>query len=328
MTQDTEFTVVIPLYNKARHVARAVESVLQQTAADLWCVVVDDASVDHGPAIVSAIKDPRIRLLARDKPGPGGYAARNAGVAAADTSWVAFLDADDHWLPNHIQVLQQLQVQFPAADILSCGWEDHRRSGEVRRCAYHRCYADAGTHTVNLLQYLQRAADGCAPIWTSVAAVRRDLLLSVGGFPEGRCSRGGDRDTWLRLMLSGAVLAWSPHIGACYHRDSDNMVTNTIPAAPDHCIRATVRGYLKQRPPKRVGSALKRLQNAYVMDAVSQRIRHDRLRVCDCLNLYPLVAPLRFARVLAIALIPNAALRLARRLGRRLKRFALQRGLS
>src|SRR4051812_21303164 len=100
-----KISVVIPLYNKAFHVARAIQSVLNQSYQDFEIIVVNDASSDGGEKIVQSFHDPRIRLLQRTIPGPGGHAARNAGIKDTTTSLIAFLDADDEYKPLFLETV-------------------------------------------------------------------------------------------------------------------------------------------------------------------------------------------------------------------------------
>jgi len=93
--------IVIPLYNKAACVGRAIRSILNQTMTDWSLIVVDDGSTDNGPDVVRTFNDPRIRLIQQQNAGPG--AARNRGIAEATSEYIAFLDADDEWLPFHLE---------------------------------------------------------------------------------------------------------------------------------------------------------------------------------------------------------------------------------
>ena len=90
-----DVAVVIPVFNKVRHVERAIRSALSQTLSPAKVVIVDDASTDGSHERIAAISDPRITVIHRQTPGPGGYAARNAAITAVTTEWIAFLDADD-----------------------------------------------------------------------------------------------------------------------------------------------------------------------------------------------------------------------------------------
>src|ERR1700754_3004909 len=96
-------TVIIPVFNKELHVERAIESALSQTLSPTEIFVVDDASTDGSRDKIAAFSSPLITLLRRPTPGPGGYAARNLAIERARTEWIAFLDADDAWAPNHLR---------------------------------------------------------------------------------------------------------------------------------------------------------------------------------------------------------------------------------
>ena len=119
--QPMNVSVVIPLYNKARHIARAIDSIVTQTYGDLELIVVDDGSSDGGGDIVRRYTDPRIRLIVQANAGPG--AARNRGLREAKGELVAFLDADDQWLPDYLQTSVALLEQYgPEVASVSSGY--------------------------------------------------------------------------------------------------------------------------------------------------------------------------------------------------------------
>jgi glycosyltransferase involved in cell wall biosynthesis len=93
-------SVVLPAYNRAPVLPRAIASVLSQSYAHLEIIVVDDGSTDDTEAAVRAIGDPRVRYLRRENGGAG--AARNTGIAAARGAFIAFQDSDDEWLPEKL----------------------------------------------------------------------------------------------------------------------------------------------------------------------------------------------------------------------------------
>jgi glycosyltransferase involved in cell wall biosynthesis len=93
------FSVVIPTYGRAELLREAVGSVLAQTVDDLECLVVDDAS----PEPVATPPDPRVRVIRRERNG-GSAAARNTGLATARGRYVAFLDDDDLWTPDRLEI--------------------------------------------------------------------------------------------------------------------------------------------------------------------------------------------------------------------------------
>jgi succinoglycan biosynthesis protein ExoO len=100
-------SVIVPAYNAERYVENAVYSALAQTLADVEIIVVDDASTDATAQIVAGICDDRVRLL-RNERNCGPAQARNLALRAARGEWIAFLDADDWFAPNRLEVLLNL----------------------------------------------------------------------------------------------------------------------------------------------------------------------------------------------------------------------------
>ncbi|BCX12974.1 MAG: hypothetical protein KatS3mg067_1912 [Thermosynechococcus sp.] len=110
-------SVVIPLYNKGPHIAKTLDSVLAQTVPPAEIIVVDDGSTDDGPEVVRRYLDRGVRLI--QQANDGVSVARNRGVEEAACEHVAFLDADDWWMPNHIETLARLIQQYPQAGLYS-----------------------------------------------------------------------------------------------------------------------------------------------------------------------------------------------------------------
>ena len=216
MTGKPFFTVVIPVYNKEPHIARAINSVINQTFQDFEIVVVCDPSTDNSNAEVEKFSDSRIRVYHRDEPGPGGYAARNLGIEEAKAEWIAFLDADDEWYPDHLQNSNNLICNIVKLSFLAAGYEKIEKTLKVN--GLNKCH-DA-YRKVSFEEYLS-----FSPFYTSTVVARKDLLLGVGAFPVGKMKRGGDVDTWLRAIEKAGGYIMSAHIGAKYFRDSENMVT-------------------------------------------------------------------------------------------------------
>jgi glycosyltransferase involved in cell wall biosynthesis len=100
------FSVIIPVYNRADVVGDAIRSVLSQSCQDFEIVVVDDGSSDDPHPVAEAFADPRIRF--HRQANGGGGAARNAGIDLARGQYVAFLDSDDCYLPDHLQTMHRL----------------------------------------------------------------------------------------------------------------------------------------------------------------------------------------------------------------------------
>jgi glycosyltransferase involved in cell wall biosynthesis len=100
------FSVIIPVYNRARVLAAAIESVRAQSFSDFEIIVVDDGSRDSPRTVAEAFGDARIRFIRQDN--AGGGAARNTGIDQACGDFVAFLDSDDDFLPDHLENMHAL----------------------------------------------------------------------------------------------------------------------------------------------------------------------------------------------------------------------------
>ena len=95
-------SVIIPVYNRAQLVQKAIQSVFEQYYEDFELIIVDDGSTDDLADALSRIKDPRMRLIFHDE-NKGAAAARNTGISKARGAYVAFLDSDDCWLPQKLK---------------------------------------------------------------------------------------------------------------------------------------------------------------------------------------------------------------------------------
>lgn len=193
-------SVIIPLYNKERDVARAIGSVLAQTFADLEVVVVDDGSTDGGSCIVATFSDPRIRMVHQQNAGVSS--ARNRGIAEARTDVIAFLDADDEWKPEFLETIMRLRSLFPSCEVFATSYMLREAAGVCCTAAIRGI--PAYPHEGILADYFHVAAHSDPPICSSSVAATRKALLEIGGFPEG-ISSGEDLLTWARLASRYAI---------------------------------------------------------------------------------------------------------------------------
>jgi glycosyltransferase involved in cell wall biosynthesis len=117
MTSAPIASVVIPAYNRAGTINRAIQSVLAQTFEDYELIVVDDGSSDTTRQIVQSIKDDRVKMIIHER-NSGAAAARNTGMQAARGKYIAWLDSDDEWLPQKMEAqldtLRKAPSQFKA----------------------------------------------------------------------------------------------------------------------------------------------------------------------------------------------------------------------
>jgi glycosyltransferase involved in cell wall biosynthesis len=187
------FSIVVPVYNKRALLRATVESALAQSFAEFELILVDDGSTDGSLEAVADIADPRICILRQ--PNGGASAARNAGMAAARHEWIAFLDADDLWLPDHLAELDRIRSRFPEAGLIGTAF--------VRGTA--AALPAGGGGDIRAITYFEEVGRGRVPFWTSSAAVRADAALAVGGFNDDPI--GQDSEYWARVAFDYPVAA-------------------------------------------------------------------------------------------------------------------------
>jgi len=232
-------TVIIPLFNKAPYVERALRSALGQTLRASEIIVIDDGSTDDGPARVAMLarRHPGIRLIRQDNAGVS--AARNRGIREARTTWVAFLDADDGYLPWLLEEFAVLADSFPTAALLGAYFREVDPGFDTAVEA-RRDFRD-GAERKQLASFYDRWWRG-TPFFTSSSAARKaDLDLLGEAFPVSE-RWGEDLDLFFRLA-ERAPVAWTGRVCALYATGVTDSLTSS--AADLELIPAFQR--LKQR---------------------------------------------------------------------------------
>jgi len=197
-------SVIIPTYNRSKLVKEAVESVLAQTFKDFEVIVVDDGSTDDTRSIIEAIKDSRLRYFYKENGGVS--AARNLGLQRAKGDFICFLDSDDLWPNNFLEVmLQKLQrnPDYGAAYCLRTLLYPDGRKAE----SYYRQYCKSGWITQDLFRKTF--------IQTSSLCFRKPALKDF--FFDELLSNAEDTDAWLRLSTRVKFL-FVPEIQTIYRR--------------------------------------------------------------------------------------------------------------
>lgn len=274
-------------------------------------IIVDDASTDGGPEAIAAWGLANLRILRRPSPGPGGYAARNLGVETAGSEWIAFLDADDAWRPDALAEAERL-IGLADGEV-SCVFtrfeRDYGDRIEVSRAMGRLAESD---HTRLDLADLIGAwlASGQSPMWTSAVVARRSSLIASGLFPAGRCNRGGDKDTWLRLLNQGDALC-SGRVTAVYHRDAVNMVTRQTGADQRPCLCGTLETLLPRLAPA-LRRKVERLINLEMAAHAREAWRHRQRIPPDLYRGFRVArAPLTFGLIRSAATAPEGLLRIS-----------------
>lgn len=245
LAKNPHLSVIIPLYQKARHVRTALADAFRSCRdADtpFEIVVVDDGSTDGSGDVVRGWADEAagqaaaLRLLTQEN--RGAAAARNAGWRAARGDLILFLDADDRWAPHHVSELLGLVRDFPGAALYADAWAEIGPDGTRRA---HR-FGIGSDRRGPLPCFFEAMSSGPMIVSSSTAAAPRSALQRSGGFPDG-VTHGEDKVGWGRLALQGDVV-WSPRVGAVWDRSADNRSDGASGPAPAPAFRDFLRAAL------------------------------------------------------------------------------------
>jgi|GEM_PF-1100331 len=311
------FSIVMPVWNKRPYLAATVASALAQSWRDFELIVVDDGSTDGGMAALARFDDPRIRCLAQPNRGPG--AARNTGMGAARHDWIAFLDADDLWMPDHLAELDRVRASFPDAGLIASSFLCTDLKG-----GYRMPHRPPGR--IEAVDYFDRVGAGEAPFGTSSAAIPKSSFARLGGFCDAPI--GQDVEYWVRIALERPI-AVSSRITTVYQLGTGG-IGDTLRSA---CLGRELRHaadigphmalvaehYPKIRCPRR-----RRALDRYI-DRQFQYCVRTSARIGDCRTLramprlYPRAVQPADRLILAIARLPPALAIAAFRLGAGLK---------
>lgn len=236
------FSVVMPVYNKEEFVERAIKSVLNQEFSNFELIVVCDPSTDNSYHKVAAFSDDRIRILQRDQPGPGGYAARNVGIKYSSAEWVCFLDADDEWLPNHLTSSKDIIKGCPEIEFISHNYTLINGSGPTEKIQKEGFSIDrAGKYTRDdVLEFLKRKDVFC----TNGVVLKKNILIRSGMFPDGETKRAGDIELFLKSLFNTKCIYISDIPTSVYYLDASGVVKNVRSTGEIHPITETVKKML------------------------------------------------------------------------------------
>ncbi|MEA4907339.1 MAG: glycosyltransferase family A protein [Anaerolineaceae bacterium] len=208
-------SVIIPTYNRAHVICRAIDSVLAQTYPDYEIIVVDDGSTDQTAHVLSFYTD-RIRYIYQAN---GGVSkARNTGIKAAAGEYICFLDSDDAFLPNKLELQVGYLDNHPEIDVVLGGWQIiDDASGEIEMQITQLPAAEI------LKAILLTNIHGLFP--PLVALSRAPHLFQVGLFDEA-LPMHEEQDLWLRLALEGCRFGMVEQTVCNYYDSSDSLGKN------------------------------------------------------------------------------------------------------
>ena len=224
-----KFSVIIPLYNKAPYVAKAIASVLSQTFTDYELVIMDDGSRDDSFAIAQKAIEGHGHCFLYRQENAGVSMARNNAVALSHGDYLCFLDADDWWKPTFLEEMSKLVKEFPDAGIYGSNYTIVNETKHKTRIA--PIGVDSGFEK-GYINYCQVYAKTLAmPLWTGAVSIPRPVFDEMKGFSKG-IKLGEDFLLWIRIALKYKVAFLNRPL-AYYNQDVDVINSGTHKKAYD-----------------------------------------------------------------------------------------------
>ena len=218
-----KFSVIIPLYNKAPYVAKAIQSVLAQTFSDYELIVVDDGSKDDSAVIAAEVIEGPANCHLIHQENAGVSMARNNGVAASQGDYLCFLDADDWWEPTFLEEMSKLIEEFPDAGIYGTNYTIVNETKHKTRAA--KIGVEEGFEKGYINYCKAYASTMYMPLTSISVAIPKSVFDEMKGFPPG-IKLGEDFLLWIHIALKYKVAFLNKPL-AYYNQDVDATNSGT-----------------------------------------------------------------------------------------------------
>jgi glycosyltransferase involved in cell wall biosynthesis len=210
------FTVIIPLFNKENFIESTLISVLHQSLIDFEVLIINDGSTDKSEEKVLKFTDSRIKYFYVENRGVS--AARNFGIAKAQSDYITFIDADDYWFPDFLQEMFENINRFPELEVFSAAIEV-----ETSKKVFPSSYSIVKTGDCEIVNYFDASLKETV-ICTSCAVFHKSVFEKTGNF-DINLKSGEDTDMWIRIGLNYPIL-FSWKILARYVYDAKSLTKN------------------------------------------------------------------------------------------------------
>lgn len=220
------FSVIVPLYNKAPYVEKALKSILAQTFTDYELVVVNDGSLDNSLDVArKTLEGSNATII--DQKNSGVSTARNNGVAASRGDYICFLDADDWWEPTFLEKMNVFVDEYPEAKLFATNY-NYIKNGKAH------VKLDVPTGYFNYCKVYSENLS--MPVWTGAVCMPRSVFDEFGGF-KPYLKLGEDFDLWIRIALKYKVAFLNERL-SYYYQDVEiaNRATRRLQKPESHML--------------------------------------------------------------------------------------------
>lgn len=225
------FSIIVPLYNKASYVKKAVDSILAQTFQEFELIVVDDGSTDDGPERIKLMKDDRLKIINQENSGIS--VARNNGVKASKYDYIAFLDADDWWDSRYLEEMSKFMAEYSDAAMWGASYYKVKGGRNIP--------AKIGVERGFEKDYINYCEVYAKTLWMPIRAgsviLKKNIFEEMNGF-KPNLKLGEDFDLWIRIALKYKVAFLNKPL-AYYNQDvelQNRAVGSHLFKKNEHCL--------------------------------------------------------------------------------------------
>ena len=212
-----KFSVIIPLYNKAPYIAKAINSVLAQSFHDYELVIMDDGSKDDSFEVAKRVIEGNDCCRLYRQENAGVSVTRNKAVALSQGENICFLDADDWWASTFLEEMSKMIDEYPDAGIYGTSYTIVNETKRKTRVANIGVEKDFAKGYINYCRVYAKTL--VMPLWTGAVCMPRNVFEAFGGFPKG-IKLGEDFLLWIRVALKHKVAFLNKPL-SFYNQDVD-----------------------------------------------------------------------------------------------------------
>lgn len=314
-------SVIIPAHNASEYIGRAIESVLAQTRKPDEIIVVDDGSTDNTAEVTKKYES--IRYIHQENAGVS--VARNTGIEAAMSEWIAFLDADDEWMPEKLEVQTELlgrntNLVWTTSNFIRCLCDEARRVPDIdlkqgQKAVMEKDYFD---------DYFQtQLPHGCG--WTGTMLVKRSILQDVGLFQPGMFHGQEDTDLWWRIAYQYPAIGFNTEPLAIYHMNVSQSLTQH--RLPHDVYIELIERHLKLSAEHKRDDVFKVKAGRFTRSRIRGLLFENRpAEIRVLMNRFGELLPRRFKTVIRLLLVfPRATAVLCHRISRIVRALNLRK---
>lgn len=229
------FSVIIPVYNKAKYVSRTISSVLEQTFHEFELIIVNDGSTDNSMEIIeNSLSNTKRPFKIINQRNTGVSQARNNAVPECRYEYLVFLDADDWWDRDYLKEINEQVKKFKNAAVYCSSYFIYKnRTARKAEIAVDKHFKSGYLDYFNIY-----ARTICMPVHTSCAVIKKDVFKELNGF-KNNLRLGEDLDLWIRIALKYKIVLLNKPL-SYYNQDVEiagrGVVPEKIYSTEEHAI--------------------------------------------------------------------------------------------